>query len=458
MSLVIVSNRVAAPDKRNQVSQGGLAVGLLEALRERGGTWFGWSGKISENVSPNQTDIENENIKFKTIDLTREEYNVFYQQYSNGTLWPLFHFRLDLAAFSNDSYLGYLKVNERFADNLAAIVSQDDLVWVHDYHFLPLAAALRRKKFTQKLGYFQHVPWPPKEILQALPNHKELISQLLEYDIIGFQTKADVRRFLDYVLNEFSGSIDPTGFVYADRKRTQVKHFPISIDFESFVREAQKSETFKSTEQLKNTVGNTNLILGVDRLDYSKGINNRLAAYQTLLENHPPHRRTTTFMQISPPTRYGVNHYKQLRKDIERKAGHINGTYSDFDWTAVRYLNKGYSRSTLAGFYRTSKIGMVTPLRDGMNLVAKEYVTAQSASDPGVLILSRFAGSAEELSGALIVNPYDVEELRKSMLEALDMPLDERLDRWAIMYQQIEHSDLNLWWNRFLNALKSVEL
>lgn len=459
MSLIVVSNRVALPSDENQSSAGGLSVGLHDALNEEGGIWFGWSGKI---CPPNTVaEIQNNQkgkIKYKTIDLLEEDYNLFYRQFSNATLWPLFHFRLDLAVFSKESYLGYLRVNKNFASVLSSMLQKDDIVWVHDYHFIPLAADLRKERCTQKLGYFQHVPWPPKELLQALPNHRELIKKLLEYDVIGFQTRDDVRRFMDYIVNEFGGSLDPSGFVYADRKRAMVRHFPISIDFAKFKEVAKGSEKSLPTQRLAKTTGASKLILGVDRLDYSKGIINRLKAYERLLYKHPEHKRSSTFLQISPPTREGVQHYRDLRNEIERKAGHINGLNSDFDWTAVRYLNKGYPRETLAGFYRSSAVAFVTPLRDGMNLVAKEFVAAQSADNPGVLILSRFAGAAAELQGALQVNPYDPDEMCDALHIALTMPLEDRVRRWALMYQQIEISNLEVWWRRFIDALNRVQV
>ena len=459
MKLVVVSNRVELPADGNQASAGGLSVGLKDALNEAGGIWFGWSGKICrQNTRPEMQNTQKGKINYETIDLSEEDYDLFYRQYSNATLWPLFHFRLDLAVFSEDSYLGYRRVNKRFAAILSSTLQTDDIVWVHDYHFIPLASDLRKERCTQKLGYFQHVPWPPKELLQALPNHRELIKSLLEYDVIGFQTRDDVRRFMDYIVNEFGGSLDPAGFVYADQKRAIVRHFPISIDFAKFRKVAKNSEKSLPTLRLVETKGTSKLILGVDRLDYSKGIINRLEAYDRLLYKHPEHKRSSTFMQISPPTREGVQHYKDLRNEIERKAGHINGLNSDFDWTAVRYLNKGYPREILAGFYRNSRVAFVTPLRDGMNLVAKEFVAAQSANNPGVLILSRFAGAAAELDGALLVNPYDPDEMCDTLNIALKMSLEERVQRWALMYQQVEYSNLEIWWRRFVDVLNQVQV
>ena len=455
--LVVISNRVFSPNSKDQEASGGLGVGLLEALSSHGGSWLGWSGEVVENSSEQTLNLqEKAGVTYATISLEKSDYDGFYNLYSNGTLWPLFHYRLDLVQFSDESYHSYRKVNKFFAEQLYSILKSDDLVWVHDYHFIPLASELRKKRCSQKMGFFLHVPWPAREVFLALPNHRELVESLLEYDLIGFQTKGHIIAFMDYIVTELGGVVDADGLIYVNGKRTKVKHFPISIDFKKFVSLSDESKQSKTVQRLSKSLEDSKLILGVDRLDYSKGLLNRLHSYELLLQRYPKHKRFSTFMQIAPTSRSDALHYGDMRRAIETKAGHINGLYSDFDWVPVRYLNKAFNRRILAGFFRQSRVGLVTPFRDGMNLVAKEFVAAQSVEDPGVLVLSRFAGAAEEMLGALQVNPYDPVSVSTVLNEALEMSLKERRYRWVRMYEQIEANDLTRWWQNFISELNKT--
>lgn len=456
--LIVVSNRVILPNSGKSDSAGGLAVAVSDALRQYGGIWFGWSGRF---MTLGQADLEmheDDKIIYATLDLSKTDYDQFYNGYSNGSLWPLLHYRLDLIQYSQTNYSGYRRVNELFAHKIQPLLRPDDIIWVHDYHFIPLARELRNWRSTQRIGFFLHVPWPPKEVLMALPEHLELVKALLHYDLLGFQTKGDVHAFLDYVVRELKGTVDTNGFVYALDKHTKVQHFPISIETQRFESLAEEADSSNHVYRLVQSIASKKLILGVDRLDYSKGLVNRFRAYKYLLKNYPMHQRTTTLMQIAPTSRTDVLQYQDIRNELETEAGNINGTYSDFDWTPVRYLNKGFSRKVLAGFFRRSQVGLVTPLRDGMNLVAKEYVAAQSPKDPGVLILSRFAGAAEEMDGALLVNPYDPASITEAMNIALQMPRDERFQRWARMIDQLKSFDLHHWYQTYLKVIKSVPI
>ncbi|MDD9903349.1 MAG: alpha,alpha-trehalose-phosphate synthase (UDP-forming) [Rhodospirillaceae bacterium] len=454
--LVVVSNRVALPSLTKRESTGGLAVAVLEALEQHGGIWCGWSGDLISG-EPEAIDIlEDGKITYATLDLPEDDYEQFYNGYSNGSLWPLLHYRLDLVEYSRQNYAGYMRVNQRFAEHLRPLLQDDDLVWVHDYHFIPLARELRQRRCTQRMGFFLHVPWPSREVLTALPDHRELAEALLEYDVVGFQTKGYVLAFLDFVVRELGGTVEPDGFLYALGKRTRVQHFPISIETENFTELAEEAEGSNHVRRLVQSMGDGKLILGVDRLDYSKGLINRFQAYEHLLREYPEHCRSATLMQIAPTSRGDVLQYQEIRQELETEAGHINGTYADFDWTPIRYLNKGFSRKILAGFYRRSQVGLVTPLRDGMNLVAKEYVAAQSAADPGVLILSRFAGAAEEMDGALLVNSYDLAGMADAMNQALTMPLEERVNRWVRMIDQLQSFDVHHWCRTCLRAIEMV--
>ena len=453
--LVVVSNRVMLPTLSKKESAGGLAVAVLDALSRNGGIWCGWSGKLVDGEPGGIDILEDGNITYATLDLPETDYEQFYNGYSNGSLWPLMHYRLDLVEYTRANYDGYLRVNERFAEHLKPILNDDDIVWVHDYHFMPLARELRKRRCTQRMGFFLHIPWPAKEVLTALPGHRALVEALLEFDVIGFQTKSYVLAFLDYVVREIGGTVEPDGFLYAFGKRTRVQHFPISIETEKFAELADEAEDSNHVRRLVASLGDGKLILGVDRLDYSKGLINRFQAYEHLLREFPEHQRAATLMQIAPTSRGEVVQYQEIRQELEAKAGRINGTYADFDWTPIRYLNKGFSRKILAGFFRRSQVGLVTPLRDGMNLVAKEYVAAQSAADPGVLVLSRFAGAAEEMDGALLVNPYNLAGMAEAMNRALTMPLEERRNRWANMIDQLRSFDVHHWHKNCVKAIES---
>ncbi len=453
--LVVVSNRVMLPTLSKKESAGGLAVAVLDALGRKGGIWCGWSGKLVDGEPSGIDILEDGNITYATLDLPETDYEQFYNGFSNGSLWPLMHYRLDLVEYTRANYDGYLRVNERFAENLKPLLKDDDIVWVHDYHFMPLARELRKRRCTQRMGFFLHIPWPAKEVLTALPGHRELVEALLEFDVVGFQTKSYVLAFLDYVVREIGGTVEPDGFLYAFGKRTRVQHFPISIETEKFAELADEAEDSNHVRRLVTSLGDGKLILGVDRLDYSKGLINRFQAYEHLLQEFPEHQRAATLMQIAPTTRGEVVQYQEIRHELEAEAGHINGTYADFDWTPIRYLNKGFSRKILAGFYRRSQVGLVTPLRDGMNLVAKEFVAAQSAADPGVLVLSRFAGAAEEMDGALLVNPYNLAGMAEAMNRALTMPLEERRNRWANMIDQLRSFDVHHWHKNCVKAIES---
>ena len=455
--VVIVSNRVMLPNLKKKESTGGLAVALKDALKQNGGIWCGWSGQSVTETPSKMNILETDQITYATMDLSVENYKRFYNGYCNEALWPVLHYRLDMVNYQRLNYDSYQNVNSLFAVKLQKLIKPTDIIWVHDYHFMPIAKKLRALKCTQNMGFFLHVPWPTKEILMALPDHRELVESLLEYDIIGFQTKSYVLAFMDYVVRELGGIVEPNGFIYALGKRTKVQHFPIAIETKDFSALAAKSDESNHVKRLVTSVGEGKLMIGVDRLDYSKGLFKRFEAYEKFLSNFPQHHGSTTLMQIAPTSRGDVTEYQEIRQNLERKAGNINGTFADFDWNPIRYLNRGFSRKILAGFYRRSSVGLVTPLRDGMNLVAKEYVAAQSELNPGVLVLSRFAGAAEEMDGALLVNPYDVDGMAKSMHIALNMSLSERITRWTQMMDQLEEFDIHRWRKDCVQAIQNIK-
>jgi trehalose 6-phosphate synthase len=307
----------------------------------------------------------------------------------------------------------------------------------------------------QRFGFFLHIPFPPPELLQAIPAHNWLIEALFQFDVIGFQTTIDLGNFRRFVAEHVGGKVFDDGRIAAFGRTVIARAFPIGIDVEDFAAAARTPEAASQIERLNRRTVVRSHIIGVDRLDYTKGLPERFKAFRKLLELHPEHWKTVTLMQIAPPTRIEVEAYANIRTELEGLSGSINGEFGDFDWTPVRYVHRAMSRDTLAALFRGSEVGLVTPLRDGMNLVAKEYVAAQNEEDPGVLILSKFAGAAEELQEALIVNPYNIDDMANAMQTALRMPVEERKERHAALLRRIKTHDVAFWRRSFLDVLNS---
>lgn len=453
--LVIVSNRVILPRERLSRA-GGLVVALRETLQRQGGLWFGWSGEVADTPEPTPRITAAGKITYATLDLSPADYEAYYVGFANSTLWPLCHYRLGLIDFRREHYEGYRRVNAAFARALAPLLAPDDVVWVHDYHFFSMAAELRRAGVTNRLGFFLHIPFPPAELLSTLPKHSDLIRDLCAYDLVGLQTDVDVRSFTGYIVNEADGAVFPDGTFEAFGQRSRVGAFPIGIDTEAFTALARFEAASPETQRLKESLVGRALVIGVDRLDYAKGLPKKVEAFGVLLGRWPEHRNRVTFMQIAPVSREEVAQYRALRREIEAAAGRLNGQFAEFDWVPVRYLNKSFGRPTLAGFFRVARIGFVTPFRDGMNLVAKEYVAAQDPEDPGVLVLSRFAGAARVLRTAISVNPFDVDALAEALHQGLVMALDERRARHRAMMEVLGKNTIGAWRDTFLETLATV--
>lgn len=454
MRLVIVSNRVTIPDRHEKVMAGGLAVALREALEQQGGLWFGWSGAVSERSPTQVTQVERGNVTYAVTDLSEAERQSYYLGFSNRALWPLMHYRLGLTEFQRSDYMGYLGVNRRFARSLAALIRPDDLIWIHDYHLIPMAAELRRRGVTNRIGYFHHIPWPAAEVVGALPFSATLIRTMAAYDLVGMQTEVDARNLIGGLVS-LCGARSDGRRVRLGQRETSVQAFPIGIDVEGFRRLAAASARQAATplRATKVSLGERKLVIGVDRLDYSKGIVQRLEAFGEFLRNHPDERGRVSLLQIAPPSRSDVPEYADLDRQSDEVAGRLNAQLGEFDWTPIRVVKKAYSRKALAGFYRRAQVGLVTPMRDGMNLVAKEYIAAQDPADPGVLVLSRFAGAAQQMSEALIVNPFDSHEVAEAIRTALAMPKTERIRRFEKLYAVIAATDIDWWTRQYLEAL-----
>jgi trehalose 6-phosphate synthase len=452
--LVVVSNRVADPGEGQ--ASGGLAVCLLDAMRDRGGLWFGWNGQIvaeEREIAP--SCVKHGRCTLMTMPLTERDHREFYLGFSNEVLWPIHHYRLDLARFTLEAAEGYRRVNTRFADVLAPHLNRSDLIWVHDYHLIPLGAELRARGVGNEIGFFLHIPFPPPEVLTAVPEYDWLVNGLLEYDLVGFQTAADHANFCRFVCEILGGEITAPDTLRVAGKYLKAGVFPVGIDVESFVAMAHDPAARKRIQRKERNDKHRIYAIGVDRLDYSKGLPEKFRAFRRLLDSYPENSKPMTLIQVASPTRDDLEAYIDIRHELEAMTGKINGKFGDFDWTPLRYIYRSVARETLAVHYRASRIGLVTPLRDGMNLVAKEYIAAQDAADPGVLILSRFAGAAEDLLEALIVNPYDVDEVAHAMRRAIEMPRGERVERHRALMKRIRQHDACNWMKSFLRALRS---
>lgn len=452
--LIIVSNRVSTPSASG--AQGGLAVALQAALREYRGIWFGWSGETTEQFDGRINLQRNEGVTTATIDLEEQDVEEYYNGYANRTLWPLFHYRIDLAEYERGFAGGYQRVNDRFADTVLPLIEPDDVLWVQDYHMFPLGQALRDRGCANRIGFFLHIPWPPRRLLATLPEAAELTRTMLAYDVVGFHTEEWLDAFRDFAVIEL-GATEADGVLHLDGRSVRLLVDPIGIDAQEFITASRSTPARLMYRRMREAAVGRDLIVGVDRLDYSKGLEERFLGYERFLQEHPEERKEVTLLQIAPPSRGAVESYQRIRSSLEGMAGRINGAYADVDWVPIRYVNQGYSRDMLAGIYRAARIGLVTPLRDGMNLVAKEYVAAQDPEDPGVLILSRFAGAAAQLDvGAVLVNPYSAEEMSDAIIFALKMPLNERIERWRRMMTNVEAEDVLWWRQRFTDALEAA--
>jgi trehalose 6-phosphate synthase len=453
--IVIVSNRVPAGEDAHRQA-GGLVTGIMAALAGRGGIWFGWSGRINDKRADVVRSSNRGNIEFATIDLTTREHRNFYLGYANGTLWPLLHFRTGLLQYDRAEWESYLEVSERFARLLQPLLRSDDIVWVHDYQLIPLGHSLRALGVQNPVGFFLHVPMPPVRVLATLPHHTELFSSLADYDVVGFQTPDDADAFRRYCVRELEQKLDAHGALLGPHRRTQIDAFPIGIDAEQQARNARDAVQRPAARRLVESLVGRRLILGVDRLDYSKGLLYRYNAFARLLEKHPQWHAQVTYLQIAAPSREDLSRYRETRRELEQCAGHINGQHAEFDWVPIRYVNRMIRPAHIAGFYRLAAAAVVTPLRDGMNLVAKEFVASQNENDPGVLLLSPFAGAVHELEGALLVNPYDRDGFADALHRALTMPREERRRRWQTMISAVRANTAEHWQAKFIAALSST--
>ncbi|KGS06266.1 alpha,alpha-trehalose-phosphate synthase [Burkholderia pseudomallei] len=453
--LIIVSNRVA-PISEGEPAAGGLAIGVYDALKETGGMWFGWSGEVVASGVPQIRIEEHGPVTFATIGLSRRDYDQYYRGFSNATLWPAFHYRADLIQFDRHEFEGYSRVNVWLAQQLVPLLRDDDVIWVHDYHLIPFARALRTAGVKNRIGFFLHIPFPAAQVLVNVPPHRELVEALCSFDLLGFQTDTDLRAFFEYVEYEAGGTVDRAAHparVDAFGRTLRAAAYPIGVYPDEIAALAKAGENGRAVKSLAASLRGRQLVMSVDRLDYSKGLVERFRAFEKLLEHETSFRNRVSFLQIAPSTRADLRAYQDIRRQLEGESGRINGRFAELDWAPILYIHRQYERPVLAALYRLARVGYVTPLRDGMNLVAKEYVSAQDPDDPGVLVLSRFAGAACELTGALIVNPIDIGGMADALSRALSMPLAERRARHADMLARLRENNVSVWRDHFLRDL-----
>jgi trehalose 6-phosphate synthase len=453
VSLVVVSNRVSR-GKPNEPMTGGLAAALLPVVENSGAIWVGSSGRVRDGMQKEPL-AEVEALgqgALAMLDLPAAHYGGYYAGFANSALWPALHSRSDLIRVTQGDYLSYREVNAFMARALLRFNKPDTAFWVQDYHFLSLGAELRDLGVTEPIGFFLHTPWPAASVIEGVPHHRELIEAMLAYDLIGFQTEADCNNFIAYVKNALALPVHDDVAI-SHHGRTRLAVFPIGIDAEKFAGFAAKAITHPDVSRLRRSLNGAQLAIGVDRLDYSKGLVNRIAAFDQMWTQHPQARRAVSLLQIATPSRGTIEAYGKLQADVARLVTEVNGRHGEVDWTPIRYLNKGFSQQVLAGLYRTAQVGVVTPLHDGMNLVAKEYVAAQNPADPGVLVLSKFAGAANELDAALLVNPHDIDGMARTIATALSMPLTERKLRYEAMMLKLRGHTIQHWFAEFVDAL-----
>ena len=456
MSLVVVSNRLTRGNA-NEPMTGGLAAALLPIVEQSGAIWVGSSGRVRDGAQKEPfAEIEALGTgALAMLDLPAAHYGGYYEGFANSALWPALHSRADLIRVSQEDYLSYREVNAFMARALLRFRKSDSIFWIQDYHFLALGAELRDLGVTRPIGFFLHTPWPAREVIEGVPHHCELVEAMLAYDLIGFQTEDDHENFASYLSSTLGLAVED-GVVTSPHGKTRIAVFPIGIDAEKFARQAARAISHPDVSRLRRSLNGEKLAIGVDRLDYSKGLVNRIKAFDQMWTAHPSLARAVSLLQIATPSRGAIEAYSNLQNELARLVSDVNGRHGEVDWTPIRYLNKGFSQTVLAGLYRTAQVGVVTPLHDGMNLVAKEYVAAQNPADPGVLVLSKFAGAANELDTALLVNPNDIDGMARTIAMALSMPLLERRMRWEAMMAKLQRHSIQQWFTSFVETLRET--
>ena len=415
--------------------------------------WFGWSGRSVDHGVSNVPDISKiGSIRLATLDLTRDEAGLYYSVFSNQSLWPLLHNFPSRTIIRRSAYRAYRRVNHMFAQSLGPLLKRGDTVWVHDYHLIPLGYELRRGGWKGKLGFFLHTPFPSAEVFAILPWSSELLEALTDYDLVGVHTGRSAHNLLDALRTGLGGTVKGRVFTHEDQHLRVAVH-PVGTDPDAFAKWAGKEGGFTFTGRSLRTLGpDQRIVVGVDRLDYTKGIPQRLLTFERLLEHYPSLRGKVSMIQVSAPSRTRVQDYVSEKNLVDQIVGRVNGRFAEANWVPIHYLYRTYSQQELAALYRVADVCLVTPLRDGMNLVAKEFIACQG-DNPGVLVLSRFTGASETMKEALIVNPYDMEGTADSIYQALSMPAQERIRRRQLLKRGVWRNTAQTWRDAFLSDL-----
>ena len=434
-------------------SVGGLSTGLRGPHERSGGLWIGWPGNTRGLDAEARSEVANQLARLRTVPVTLDarEISIYYEHISNGVLWPICHDRIDRLPFRVDGWDVYEAVNARFADAVAEHYQPGDVVWVHDYQLLRVPALLRERVPGARIGFFLHIPFPNPEIFFTLPTRRWLLEGMMGADVIGFHTMRYHGHFRAALRRTFAVEANANGVVTWGSRAVQLGVFPMGIDAADFARRAATAEVGEKTVEYKGP--GQRLLVGIDRLDYSKGIPRRLLAVEQLFRMHPEWREKVRFIQVAVPSRDQVGAYRRFRREVNSLIGRINGEFGTPNWTPIHYMYRSVPRAVLVALYRAADVMLVTPLRDGMNLVAKEFA-ASRIDDEGVLVLSEFAGAAEKLGDALLVNPYDIDGTAETIHRALTMDVDERRRRMRALRATVSEHDVHRWTASFLDVLE----
>lgn len=472
-SLIIASNRLPITincdengEKRIEQGSGGLVTAMAPVLRNRGGTWIGWTGDVdTDNLEINrllQSQSSELGYVLKSVHLSSKERDMYYRGFANEVIWPLFHDFVSTCVFDPEYWEHYDSVNEKFAKVIAANANSDSFIWIHDYHLMRAATKLRDLGVRNKIGYFLHIPFPPPDIFVRLPWRFQIINSLLDYDLIGFQTNRDKQNFIRcvrmYVKNIRIKGRGQIAEGHIGDRRLRIGAFPISIDYNEFARMAASEEVSRKAWYIHEDYPKKQIILGVDRLDYTKGIPERLQAFRNALIRYPELRGEITLMQIVVPSRKQIPSYSDLKAEIEILVSNINGEFTESGWIPIVYIYQSFPRDELTAYYRTSEIALITPLKDGMNLVAKEYC-ACNIEQTGALILSEFTGASAQLyKGAIMVNPHDVVGIADAIHQVYHMSKEERVSRMKVLRRNVRNYDIFRWVDSFMEVVIAKRL
>ena len=456
--LIILSNRVSLPNPEKSTA-GGLAVALQDALQDIGGIWLGWNGeKIENHYDPHFSQTEYNGVEYITCPLTEEQYSGYYCGFANNTLWPAMHDRDDLIEYKSEEFNIYQKVNHLFAHQISQIAQPDDVIWVHDYHFLSVARYCRELGMKNRIGFFLHIPFASIKIWNLIPSAASLIQDLCQYDVVGLQTEHDQKQCMDVCHHFLACQVTGPNILSHKNHQTTIQCYPIGVNPDLIQQVAQQEKESSHPVFEFEDLTDQKTIISVDRIDYSKGLIERFNAFEEFLKNNPEYRKHVTDLQIACPCRMEISAYKDLYDHLRSKIDFINHEFSQDDWLPINCTHETVSHDELMKIYRQANICWVNSLRDGMNLVAKEFIAAQDSEDPGVLILSKYAGAAEQMSEAIIVDPEDCRSMIKGLKKALTMPRAERLDRYKQLMKGLQRFNINDWRNAFLKDLKRVEV